>query len=147
MKQLYSLSVSHCFFLFLLIKNYKKLHSAFQYCFFSVFNVFYYFLLFFFLLQAIWRDGGLYSSGGDIYFGTVSPSRVLWNCYALRLFLSYFFYSFTVFCPQLLGFYLSFVHGDVKPENFLLGRPGTPDEKKLFLVDLGLGMASLAVLF
>ncbi|KAL8522118.1 hypothetical protein ACS0TY_012315 [Phlomoides rotata] len=30
------------------------------------------------------------------------------------------------------------VHGDVKPENFLLGTPGTPDEKKLFLVDLGL---------
>lgn len=31
-----------------------------------------------------------------------------------------------------------YVHGDVKPENFLLGIPGTPDEKKLFLVDLGL---------
>ncbi|XVE88824.1 hypothetical protein DITRI_Ditri19aG0099500 [Diplodiscus trichospermus] len=31
-----------------------------------------------------------------------------------------------------------FVHGDVKPENFLLGPTGTPDEKKLFLVDLGL---------
>ncbi|KAK3002199.1 hypothetical protein RJ639_021005, partial [Escallonia herrerae] len=31
-----------------------------------------------------------------------------------------------------------YVHGDVKPENFLLGPPGTPDEKKLFLVDLGL---------
>ncbi|KAI3916747.1 hypothetical protein MKW92_041084 [Papaver armeniacum] len=31
-----------------------------------------------------------------------------------------------------------FVHGDVKPENFVLGRPGTADEKKLFLVDLGL---------
>lgn len=31
------------------------------------------------------------------------------------------------------------MHGDVKPENFLLGPPGTPDEKKLFLVDLGLG--------
>ncbi|XP_047340939.1 casein kinase 1-like protein HD16 [Impatiens glandulifera] len=31
-----------------------------------------------------------------------------------------------------------FVHGDVKPENFLLGLPGTSDEKKLFLVDLGL---------
>ncbi|KAH1240268.1 Casein kinase 1-like protein HD16 [Glycine max] len=31
-----------------------------------------------------------------------------------------------------------YVHGDVKPENFLLGAPGTPDEKKLFLVDLGL---------
>ena len=33
----------------------------------------------------------------------------------------------------------SYVHGDVKPENFLLGPPETPDEKKLFLVDLGLG--------
>jgi len=33
----------------------------------------------------------------------------------------------------------SFVHGDVKPENFLLGQPGSPDEKKLFLIDLGLG--------
>lgn len=32
-----------------------------------------------------------------------------------------------------------YIHGDVKPENFLLGPPGTPDEKKLFLVDLGLG--------
>ncbi|XP_012570657.1 casein kinase 1-like protein HD16 [Cicer arietinum] len=31
-----------------------------------------------------------------------------------------------------------YVHGDVKPENFLLGSPGTHDEKKLFLVDLGL---------
>ncbi|CAN1120160.1 Casein kinase 1-like protein HD16 [Linum perenne] len=31
-----------------------------------------------------------------------------------------------------------FVHGDVKPENFLLGQPGTPHEKKLYLVDLGL---------
>ncbi|KMZ60331.1 Casein kinase I [Zostera marina] len=31
-----------------------------------------------------------------------------------------------------------YVHGDVKPENFLLGLHGTPDEKKLFLVDLGL---------
>jgi serine/threonine protein kinase len=33
----------------------------------------------------------------------------------------------------------SYVHGDVKPENFLLGAPGTPKEKKLYLVDLGLG--------
>ncbi|KAG6723706.1 hypothetical protein I3842_03G221400 [Carya illinoinensis] len=34
--------------------------------------------------------------------------------------------------------YKGFVHGDVKPENFLLGQPGTPNEKKLYLVDLGL---------
>lgn len=33
-----------------------------------------------------------------------------------------------------------YIHGDVKPENFLLGPSGTPDEKKLFLVDLGLGI-------
>ncbi|XP_074575007.1 casein kinase 1-like protein HD16 [Curcuma longa] len=31
-----------------------------------------------------------------------------------------------------------YVHGDVKPENFLLGPTGTSEEKKLFLVDLGL---------
>ena len=37
--------------------------------------------------------------------------------------------------------YGRYVHGDVKPENFLLGPPGTSDEKKLFLVDLGLGIA------
>jgi len=34
---------------------------------------------------------------------------------------------------------IRFVHGDVKPENFLLGQPSTPQEKKLYLVDLGLG--------
>jgi serine/threonine protein kinase len=32
-----------------------------------------------------------------------------------------------------------YVHGDVKPENFLLGQAGSPNEKKLYLVDLGLG--------
>ena len=32
-----------------------------------------------------------------------------------------------------------YVHGDIKPENVLLGQPGTVDEKKLFLIDLGLG--------
>ena len=36
-------------------------------------------------------------------------------------------------------FDFSNVHGDVKPENFLLGQPSTTQEKKLFLVDLGLG--------
>mmetsp|Transcript_917 Transcript_917/g.1380 ORF Transcript_917/g.1380 Transcript_917/m.1380 type:complete len:725 (+) Transcript_917:192-2366(+) len=33
-----------------------------------------------------------------------------------------------------------YVHGDVKPENFLLGPAGTPKEKKLYLVDLGLAV-------
>lgn len=32
----------------------------------------------------------------------------------------------------------SYVHGDVKPENFLLGQPGTPRSNKLYLVDFGL---------
>eukprot|EP00217_Crustomastix_stigmatica_P003297 CAMPEP_0183797840 /NCGR_PEP_ID=MMETSP0803_2-20130417/17234_1 /TAXON_ID=195967 /ORGANISM="Crustomastix stigmata, Strain CCMP3273" /LENGTH=604 /DNA_ID=CAMNT_0026042513 /DNA_START=90 /DNA_END=1904 /DNA_ORIENTATION=- len=31
-----------------------------------------------------------------------------------------------------------YVHGDIKPENFLLGPPGSPNENKLYLVDLGL---------
>jgi serine/threonine protein kinase len=30
------------------------------------------------------------------------------------------------------------VHGDVKPENFLLGQPGTPRADRLYLVDFGL---------
>lgn len=33
---------------------------------------------------------------------------------------------------------LGWVHGDVKPENFLLGQQGTPHERKLYLVDFGL---------
>lgn len=37
-----------------------------------------------------------------------------------------------------------YVHGDVKPENFLLGPPGTPHEKRLYLVDLGLGTIACA---
>lgn len=48
----------------------------------------------------------------------------------------------TKFSVKLINtdiFYSSYVHGDVKPENFLLGHPGSADEKKLFLVDLGLG--------
>ncbi len=31
-----------------------------------------------------------------------------------------------------------YVHGDVKPENFLLGQPGTTRATKLYLVDFGL---------
>jgi tRNA A-37 threonylcarbamoyl transferase component Bud32 len=37
----------------------------------------------------------------------------------------------------------SYVHGDVKPENFLLGQAGQPNEKRLYLVDLGLGELQL----
>lgn len=33
-----------------------------------------------------------------------------------------------------------FVYGDIKSENFLFGFSGTSTEKKLYLVDLGLGM-------
>jgi len=33
-----------------------------------------------------------------------------------------------------------YVHGDVKPENLLLGPPGTPRERRLYLVDLGLAV-------
>lgn len=47
-----------------------------------------------------------------------------------------------LFICYFLIFFSRFVHGDVKPENFLLGQPGTIDEKKLFLIDLGLGMLS-----
>ncbi|KAF8023218.1 hypothetical protein BT93_F0658 [Corymbia citriodora subsp. variegata] len=31
-----------------------------------------------------------------------------------------------------------YIHGDIKPSNFLLGPPGTPEKKRLFLIDLGL---------
>lgn len=49
-------------------------------------------------------------------------------------------------CFNLLSTsFVRYVHGDVKPENFLLGTPGTPDEKKLFLVDLGLGTFFISV--
>nr|PNR54611.1 hypothetical protein PHYPA_008288 [Physcomitrium patens] len=34
---------------------------------------------------------------------------------------------------------LGYVHGDVKPKNFLLEQPNTPEEKNLFLIHLGLG--------
>ncbi len=40
---------------------------------------------------------------------------------------------------MLLPLPCRYVHGDVKPENFLLGQPGSPNEKRLYLVDLGLG--------
>ncbi len=39
-----------------------------------------------------------------------------------------------------------YVHGDVKPENFLLGQANTTNEKRLYLVDLGLGTCSFVFL-
>ncbi len=54
---------------------------------------------------------------------------------------TYFAYSVRV----MLRWCGRYVHGDVKPENFLLGQPGTPNEKKLYLVDLGLGKKGTTV--
>lgn len=31
-----------------------------------------------------------------------------------------------------------YVHGDIKPENLLLGAPDTPNATRLYMVDLGL---------
>lgn len=42
-------------------------------------------------------------------------------------------------CRSKRSFLGRYVHGDVKPENFLLGQPKSPNEKRLYLVDLGLG--------
>ena len=43
------------------------------------------------------------------------------------------------YCDPLLLLDARYVHGDVKPENFLLGPPDTPRANKLYVVDLGLG--------
>jgi serine/threonine protein kinase len=48
----------------------------------------------------------------------------------------------TFSCGSCCCYCCRYVHGDVKPENFLLGQTGTPNEKKLYLVDLGLGECS-----
>ena len=40
--------------------------------------------------------------------------------------------------PLRSNTFAGYVHGDVKPENFLLGPPGSPHSNKLYLVDLGL---------
>lgn len=59
---------------------------------------------------------------------------------------TFLFFSITSF--TFLSFlHFSFVHGDVKPENFLLGQPGTSNEKNLYLVDLGLGIAAFLSLY
>jgi len=48
-------------------------------------------------------------------------------------------FNSSVSCLFFCALLFRYVHGDVKPENFLLGQPSTPQEKKLYLVDLGLG--------
>lgn len=68
---------------------------------------------------------------------------VLSSCPAVGLLV--FVVAFDLYCGMQVSFLLiivldcSYVHGDIKPDNFLLGQPSTPLEKKLFLVDLGLG--------
>lgn len=71
-----------------------------------------------------------------------------WSCWVFTMVqkFQYFKESNSVYwfwskpCHSGCCFFCRYVHGDVKPENFLLGPSGTPDEKKLFLVDLGLGI-------
>ena len=42
-------------------------------------------------------------------------------------------------CLMVIVLPCRYVHGDVKPENFLMGPAGSVYEKRLYLVDLGLG--------
>lgn len=51
-----------------------------------------------------------------------------------------------IFAKLICFLFCSYVHGDVKPENFLLGQPKTVNEKRLYLVDLGLGENLAALL-
>ncbi|KAK8452616.1 hypothetical protein SEVIR_5G138600v4 [Setaria viridis] len=101
----------------------------------------------------------LWTCWGQAYgmFGIIIPTRgylyiIIINLYCSYLTLSIIsnlvFYRMSVEMVACIGIEAisilekmhskGYVHGDVKPENFLLGPPGTPDEKKLFLVDLGL---------
>jgi CRP-like cAMP-binding protein len=86
---------------------------------------------------------------GRSYDHSVVSFFAMENCEILMLPFKKFFdtldkFSFKIqlsrFICLFLKYFSRFVHGDVKPENFLLGQPGSPDEKKLFLIDLGLGM-------
>ena len=72
------------------------------------------------------RDQQCPAGGGAWSFSCVVPLH--WPAPALT----------SVHCPPLATLPRSFVHGDVKPENFLMGAQGLPNEKKLWLVDLGL---------
>ncbi|KAI2802702.1 Casein kinase I isoform gamma-2 [Blomia tropicalis] len=86
-------------------------------------------------------------------FGPVADG--LWHALVMDLLgpslmamFSKFKHSFTLRCTSALGIRLmqifEYVHDkgliyrDVKPENFLMGRPGTHDVYTLFLIDLGL---------
>lgn len=61
------------------------------------------------------------------------------SCARLRAHLSRVLFKALTLCMCPLRPSLrSYVHGDVKPENFLLGQPGTSRSNKLYLVDFGL---------
>lgn len=86
-------------------------------------------------IQDVRGDGGLYCC-----WVLVNPREDALKRVCDCIFLSYLFTCNSTLKFQLRTlFYISYVHGDVKPENFLLGQSSTPQEKKLFLVDLGLG--------
>lgn len=74
------------------------------------------------ILEALHKKGSVCSSGCFVLF----PMVCFRDPVARNLFFSQILIS-------------RYVHGDVKPENFLLGPPDTALSKKLYLVDLGLG--------
>lgn len=78
-------------------------------------------------------DGVLYSCRSLIHIGEASCKRVRPESASI----SGLQHNITAAQQNVAD--CSYVHGDVKPENFLLGQANTTNEKRLYLVDLGLG--------